>query len=56
MLIVDTGPLVAYLNRNDSDHDRCANLLESRSDDFLLTPYVVTEACYLVSKFVCAAA
>jgi hypothetical protein len=24
MLIVDAGPLVAYLNRNDRDHDRCA--------------------------------
>jgi hypothetical protein len=29
MLIVDTGPLVAYLNRNDLDHVRCAELLES---------------------------
>jgi len=31
MLIVDTGPLVAYLNRNDPDHDRCAALLTSAS-------------------------
>jgi hypothetical protein len=28
MLIVDIGPLVAYLNRNDPDHGRCAALLE----------------------------
>ena len=48
MLIVDTGPLVAYLNRNDPDHVRCAQLLESRTDDLLITPYVVTETCYLV--------
>ena len=33
MLIVDTGPLVAYLNRNDPDHVRCAELLESCTDD-----------------------
>jgi predicted nucleic acid-binding protein len=52
MLIVDTGPLVAYLNRNDPDHARCAALLESRTDDLLITPYVVTEACYLVAKYV----
>jgi predicted nucleic acid-binding protein len=52
MLIVDTGPLVAYLNRNDPDHGRCAALLESRTDDLLVTPYVVTEACYLVGKYV----
>lgn len=50
MLIVDTGPLVAYLNRNDPDHKRCAFMLEERTDDLLVTPYVVTEACYLVSK------
>ncbi len=52
MLIVDTGPLVAYLNRNDPDHVRCAQLLESRTDDLLITPYVVTETCYLVGKYV----
>jgi hypothetical protein len=56
MLIVDTGPLVAYLNRNDPDHARCAALLESRADDLLVTPYVVTEACYLVGKYVGAEA
>ena len=56
MLIVDTGPLVAYLNRNDPDHVRCAELLESRTDDLLVTPYVVTETCYLVGKYVGAAA
>jgi uncharacterized protein len=56
MLIVDTGPLVAYLNRNDPDHERCAMLLESRTDDLLVTPYVVTEACYLVGKYVGAEA
>ena len=56
MLIVDTGPLVAYLNSNDPDHTRCAALLESRTDDLLVTPYVVTEACYLVGKYVGAGA
>lgn len=52
MLLVDTGPLVAYLNRNDPDHPRCADLLTSRTDELLVTPYVVTEACYLVGKYV----
>lgn len=56
MLIVDTGPLVAYLNSNDPDHARCAGLLESRTDDLVVTPYVVTEACYLVGKYVGAEA
>ena len=52
MLIVDTGPLVAYLNQNDPDHSRCAALLASRTDKLLVTPYVVTEACYLIGKYV----
>ncbi|MGA5701720.1 type II toxin-antitoxin system VapC family toxin [Peterkaempfera bronchialis] len=52
MLIVDTGPLVALLNRNDPDHQRCAELLESHDGELLITPYVLTEACYLVAKYV----
>lgn len=44
------------MNRNDADHARCAALLESRTDDLLVTPYVVTEACCLVGKHVGAAA
>jgi len=56
MLIVDAGPLVAYLNRNDRDHDRCAALLESRTDELVVTPYVVMEACYLLGKYLGAQA
>ena len=52
MLIVDTGPLVALLNRNDPDHDHCSSLLESHKGELLITPYVLTEACYLVAKYV----
>jgi predicted nucleic acid-binding protein len=52
MLIVDTGPLVALLNRRDPDHERCADLLESHDGELLLTPYVLTEACYLIAKHV----
>jgi predicted nucleic acid-binding protein len=52
MLIVDTGPLVAYLNASDPDHVHCATLFEQRDDQLLVTPYVVTEACYLIAKYV----
>ncbi|MFJ9181127.1 type II toxin-antitoxin system VapC family toxin [Streptomyces sp. NPDC102360] len=52
MLIVDTGPLVSFLNRNDPDHERCADLLESYDGELLVTPYVLTECCYLVGKYV----
>jgi len=56
MLIVDTGPLVAYLNSRDSDHGSCAELLDSRTDELVVTSYVVTQACYLVGKYVGPAA
>jgi predicted nucleic acid-binding protein len=56
MLIVDAGPLVAYLNRNDRDHGPCAALLQSRTDELVVTPYVVMEACYLLGKYVGAQA
>lgn len=56
MLIVDSGPLVAFLNRNDPDHERCAELLESYDGDLLITPYVLTESCYLVEKYLGAEA
>ncbi|MGW7658467.1 type II toxin-antitoxin system VapC family toxin [Streptomyces asiaticus] len=52
MLIVDTGPIVALLNRNDPDHKSCAELLESHNGELLITPYVLTEACYLLAKYV----
>lgn len=56
MLLVDTGPLVAYLNRKDPDHQACSTLLASRTDDLLITPYVLAEACYLIEKYVGAEA
>ncbi|EXU66529.1 twitching motility protein PilT [Streptomyces sp. PRh5] len=52
MLIVDTGPIVALLNRNDPDHKSCAELLESHDGELLITPYVLTETCYLLAKYV----
>lgn len=56
MLIVDTGPLVAFLNRNDPDHERCAESLESYDGDLLVMPYVLTECCYPVGKYLGAEA
>jgi predicted nucleic acid-binding protein len=56
MLLVDTGPLVAYLNRKDPDHQACVPLFTSRTDELLITPYVLTEACYLIAKYLGAEA
>ena len=49
-LLVDTGPLVAALNRRDPQHQACRKLLDSRSGELLVTPYVVAEVCWMVSS------
>jgi predicted nucleic acid-binding protein len=54
--LVDTGPLVAALNRRDSQHHACRKLLDDRVDELLVTPYVVAEVCWLVSSRIGAAA
>jgi uncharacterized protein len=50
VLIVDANVLVAVINRRDTHHARMNEPLESRQDEFPATPYLVTEAAYLVLK------
>ena len=47
-MIVDAGPLVAILDRDDSTHDRCAAILPDISDCLTTTWPVFTEAMYLL--------
>ena len=47
-LLIDTGPLVALINRNDQYHKAClAAAVESRGHFQTAWP-VITEACYLL--------
>lgn len=50
MILVDTGPLVAAVNRRDRRHDDCRRLLENRAGELVVTPYVVAETCWLVAS------
>ena len=47
MIICDTGPLVAVLNANDKDHQRCTSFLEAHPGPLLVPSPIVTEVCYL---------
>ncbi len=47
--LIDTGPLVAYLNRSDPAHGRVAACLDRFSGQLLSTSAVITEAMYFVS-------
>lgn len=56
MILVDTGPLVAAINRRDPQHQVCRKLLDSRVDDLLVTPYVVAEVCWMAASRIGASA
>ncbi len=50
LAIVDTGPLLATVNRADPDHLACLAVLESSTLDFLIPALCVAEATYLVGR------
>lgn len=48
-LILDTGPIVAALNADDPDHERCKELLND-SDDLMIPTPVLIEVDYWLLK------
>jgi len=49
-VLLDTGPLVALLDRTDAWHERCAEAWQELGGRCATTEAVVTEATYLVSR------
>lgn len=47
-VLVDTGPLVAWFDRSDADHQRCRRFFSQASGPLISTWPVVTEVCHLV--------
>ena len=47
--LIDTGPLVAVLNRNDDYHTECSRMIQAFDCPFYTTLAVVTEAMYLLA-------
>jgi predicted nucleic acid-binding protein len=50
VIVVDTGPLVAALDADDADHERCLDLLETRQGTLLVPGPVLTEVCWLLER------
>jgi uncharacterized protein len=51
VLLLDTGPIVAAANTADPDHTACARLLAAHPGPFIITGLVVSEASYLLGKY-----
>lgn len=50
MTLVDAGPLVALLDRDEPDHERCRDVVRSLSGPLLTTWPAFTEAMYLLGS------
>lgn len=50
MLLVDTGVLLAAADRNDPDHEACAELLQDAQGPLVTTALVVAETAYLIQR------
>ena len=47
-MIVDTGALLAYFNRQEPDHAAVASAIETAVEPLVVPPYVVAELDYLL--------
>ena len=50
-VIVDTGPLVAFLNKNDKHHDWARTQFSLISPPLISCESVISEACFLLRNF-----
>jgi predicted nucleic acid-binding protein len=48
-LVVDTGPLYAYVDADDRHHSTCLELLETHPGPLIVPTLVVTEVAYLLA-------
>jgi predicted nucleic acid-binding protein len=49
-LVLDTGPLLAALDADDPDHQRCAALVSTRDEDLAVPTLVLAELDYWLAK------
>lgn len=50
-VIIDTGPLVAFLNKRDTHHDWASSQFSLLAPPFITCEAVLSEACFLLRNF-----
>ncbi|MGH3713552.1 MAG: type II toxin-antitoxin system VapC family toxin [Micromonosporaceae bacterium] len=50
MIVVDAGPLYAYMDRGDKHHVSCLNLIENYPGALIVPSLVISEAAYFLGK------
>ena len=50
-IIIDTGPLVAFLNKNDTYHEWAKTQFSLVNPPFITCEAVISEACFLLRTF-----
>jgi predicted nucleic acid-binding protein len=50
VIVVDTGVLVAAVNRRDKFHASCAAFLDHTNEPLVVPAMVVTEVCYMLAR------
>ncbi len=50
-IIIDTGPIVAFLNRNDRYHEWAKNQFSLARPPFITCESVISEACFLLRHY-----
>jgi len=49
-LVLDTGPILALLDRDDPDHARCVALVDGTAEDLVVPAPVLVEVDYWCRK------
>lgn len=49
MIIIDTGPIVAFFDKDDNHHHACLEVLKEIKEPLVTTCPVITEAFYLLN-------
>lgn len=50
MIVCDTGPLLAIINAEDSEHIACVEAIDAEQGPLIVPAMIVTEVCYMLGR------